>query len=285
MKNLELINLLSLGNVVVAQPYENADIKLKNLISKLEANILDKIQDEDAKNLLIREFGNSIDSLDSFTYKQFNYIFRGKVFNNQDQKNKTFQKLRSTSEIYKKFQELKRKNSRRRVRRALFNEYQRLTVEDWIDRIQRVIDQNEKWSTEKHNSSVGWGIAAGGSALATVGGVATALLSASGPIGWLIIGLASVVGIVGTATTGTQIGISVNSALKTSSYWDLAQKMTKELDSLKAVFRLIKTSNNTDLENGLKEKIRKIIANINELSGNTINFEEFDPEEILAWGY
>ncbi|WP_337899416.1 hypothetical protein [Mesomycoplasma ovipneumoniae] len=44
MKNLELINLLSLGNVVVAQPYENTDVKLKNLISKFESNILDKIQ-------------------------------------------------------------------------------------------------------------------------------------------------------------------------------------------------------------------------------------------------
>ncbi|WNM15046.1 hypothetical protein [Mesomycoplasma ovipneumoniae] len=285
MKNLELINLLSLGNVVVAQPYENADIKLKNLISKLEANILDKIQDEDAKNLLIREFGNSIDSLDSFTYKQFNYIFRGKVFNNQDQKNKTFQKLRSTSEIYKKFQDLKKTNSRRRAKRSLFSEYQRLTIEDWIDRIQRVVDQNEKWSTENHNSTVGWGVGAGGSALATVSGVAAALLSASGPIGWLVGGIVAAVGLVGTAATGTQIGLSVGSALKTSSYWDLAQKMTKELDSLKAVFRLIKTSNNTDLENGLKERIRKIIANINELSGNTINFEEFDPEEILAWGY
>ncbi|WP_155265569.1 hypothetical protein [Mesomycoplasma ovipneumoniae] len=39
------------------------------------------------------------------------------------------------------------------------------------------------------------------------------------------------------------------------------------------------------LENDLKEKIRKIIANINKLSGNIINFEDFDMEEILAWGY
>ncbi|WP_341515805.1 hypothetical protein [Mesomycoplasma ovipneumoniae] len=42
------------------------------------------------------------------------------------------------------------------------------------------------------------------------------------------------------------------------------------------------------LENDLKEKNRKIIANIaniNKLSGNIINFEDFDMEEILAWGY
>lgn len=66
--------------------------------------------------------------------------------------------------------------------------------------------------------------------------------------------------------------------------------MTKELDSLKLVFRLIKTSNNTALENELKEKIRKIIDNINNLnnknkllgSGNIINFQDFDIEEVLA---
>lgn len=34
MKNLELINLLSLGNVVV-QPCENAEVKLKNLFLML----------------------------------------------------------------------------------------------------------------------------------------------------------------------------------------------------------------------------------------------------------
>lgn len=69
--------------------------------------------------------------------------------------------------------------------------------------------------------------------------------------------------------------------------------MTKELDSLKLIFRLIKTSNNTALENELKEEIRKIIDNINNLnnknkllgSGNIINFQDFDIEEVLAWGY
>ncbi|MDW2891276.1 hypothetical protein [Mesomycoplasma ovipneumoniae] len=103
MKNLELINLLSLGNVVVAQPYENADIKLKNLISKLEANILDKIQDEEAKNLLIREFGNSIDSLDSFTYKQFNYIFRAKFLIIKTKKIKLFKNFDLQAKFIKNF--------------------------------------------------------------------------------------------------------------------------------------------------------------------------------------
>ncbi|WP_341490063.1 hypothetical protein [Mesomycoplasma ovipneumoniae] len=291
MKNLELINLLSLGNVVVAQPYENTDVKLKNLISKFETNILDKIQDEHTKNLLITEFGNLLDSLDSFTYKQFNYIFRGRVFNNQDQKNKTFQKLRSTSEIYKKFQELKKTNSRRRARRSLFSEYQRLTVEDWIDRIQRAIDLNNAWSIEKNNNAVAWGVGAAGTFAGTGFAVGAALLS--GPIGWLVGGIAVAVGVVGTASAGTQLGYSLNSDSKSYNYWDVAQKMTKELDSLKLVFRLIKTSNNTALENELKEKIRKIIDNINNLnnknkllgSGNIINFQDFDIEEVLAWGY
>ncbi|MDW2860666.1 hypothetical protein [Mesomycoplasma ovipneumoniae] len=278
MKNLELINLLSLGNVVVAQPYENADIKLKNLISKLEANILDKIQDEDAKNLLIREFGNSIDSLDSFTYKQFNYIFRGKVFNNQDQKNKTFQKLRSTSEIYKKFQELKRKNSRRRVRRALFNEYQRLTIEDWIGRIQRVIDQNIEWSNKASSDSTAFGIGAGATGVATAAAIPA--LVALGPVGWVLGGL------VGGGAAVTQLVLSIVATSSNSPYYlDVAQKITKELDDLKTVFRTIKTSNNTALENELKEKIRKIITNINKLSGNIINFDDFDMRRILSWGY
>ncbi|WP_341495236.1 hypothetical protein [Mesomycoplasma ovipneumoniae] len=279
MKNLELINLLSLGNVVVAQPYENADIKLKNLISKLEANILDKIQDEDAKNLLIREFGNSIDSLDSFTYKQFNYIFRSKVFNNQDQKNKTFQKLRSTSGIYKKFQELKSKNSRRRVRRALFSEFQRLTIEDWIERIQRVIDQNLEWSKKASSDSTAFGIGAGATGVGTA--AALPALVALGPVAWIIGGL------VGGGAAVTQLVLSIVATSSNSPYYlDVAQKITKELDDLKTVFRTIKTSNNTSLENELKEKIRKIITNINELSGNNIiNFDDFDMRRILSWGY
>ncbi|WP_337899435.1 hypothetical protein [Mesomycoplasma ovipneumoniae] len=247
-----------------------------------------QIQDEHTKNLLITEFGNLLDSLDSFTYKQFNYIFRGRVFNNQDQKNKTFQKLRSTSEIYKKFQELKKTNSRRRARRSLFSEYQRLTVEDWIDRIQRAIDLNNAWSIEKNNNAVAWGVGAAGTFAGTGFAVGAALLT--GPIGWLVGGIVLAVGVVGTASAGTQLGYSVNSDSKSYNYWEVAQKMTKELDSLKLIFRLIKTSNNTALENELKEEIRKIIDNLNNKnkllgSGNIINFQDFDIEEVLAWGY
>ncbi|UVO16222.1 hypothetical protein [Mesomycoplasma ovipneumoniae] len=277
MKNLERVNHLSLANVIVTQPYENAYVKLKNLICGDESNILDKIQDEDTNNLLIRRYASLVDELGSFTYKDLNYIFRGKVFNNQDQKNKAFQKLRSTCEIYKKSHELKSKNSLKRGKRSLFKESQRLTIEDWIDRIQRVIDQNIAWSSKASDYATSLGIGAASTAVATAASVG-ALISL-GPIGLFIIAS------IGTIGTLTQLGFLIDSVVATPYYWDVAQKITKELNSLKAVFRIIKSSNNTALENRLKEEIRKIIANINELSGNIINFNDFDMEEILAWEY
>ncbi|OWY73919.1 hypothetical protein B5M19_02005, partial [Mesomycoplasma hyopneumoniae] len=60
MKNLELINILSLGSVVVSQAYENQDLRLKNSFLKAETYFLDQIQDEEKKNLWIKEFGYSI---------------------------------------------------------------------------------------------------------------------------------------------------------------------------------------------------------------------------------
>ncbi|WP_348572028.1 hypothetical protein ABKJ22_01210 [Mesomycoplasma hyopneumoniae] len=50
MKNLELNNLLSLGNIVVAQPYEeNLKNKLKNLFARIEDNFLSKIKNKKTK--------------------------------------------------------------------------------------------------------------------------------------------------------------------------------------------------------------------------------------------
>lgn len=57
MKNLELNNLLSLGNVVVAQPYEeNLKNKLKNLFAIIEDNFLSKIKNKKNKNHVKKKF-------------------------------------------------------------------------------------------------------------------------------------------------------------------------------------------------------------------------------------
>ncbi|WP_258556653.1 hypothetical protein, partial [Mesomycoplasma hyopneumoniae] len=50
MKNLELNNLLSLGNIVVVQPYEeNLKNELKNLFARIEDNFLSKIKNKKTK--------------------------------------------------------------------------------------------------------------------------------------------------------------------------------------------------------------------------------------------
>ncbi|AAV27436.1 hypothetical protein B5C39_01710 [Mesomycoplasma hyopneumoniae] len=50
MKNLELNNLLSLGNIVVAQLYEeNLKNKLKDLFARIEDNFLSKIKNKKTK--------------------------------------------------------------------------------------------------------------------------------------------------------------------------------------------------------------------------------------------
>ncbi|ATP59477.1 hypothetical protein [Mesomycoplasma dispar] len=275
MKNLELINLLSLGNVVVAQPYENAEIKFKNFISKVESNILDEIQDEETKNSLIKEFGNSLDSLDSFTYKQFNYIFRARVFDSQDQKNEVFQKLRANSEIYKKFQEQKSKNSRRR-KRSLFTEYQRLTIKDWIDRIQGAIGDNKVKSSENITLAGAVGGATIGAGAAIVAGLAAVPV-----VGWITL-------LIGGAGLALSIGGGASSIIfltNSSNYWKNTDKITRKLDDLKEVFRLVLTSDNVGLEETLRQRIKNIIEEINQLSGNIIDFNKFDLEKILTSGY
>lgn len=158
----------------------------------------------------------------------------------------------------------------------MFTKYQRLTIEDWIDRIQRTIDDNKSESRQARSDSTALGIggaATGVTVLGLIGAIPT------GPIGLLI-------AIFGGIATGTQLGLSIGSvAFKSPHYWNNAEKITRELDSLKTIFRSIKTSNNSDLEEGFKEKIKKIITNINKLSGNIINFNDFDVEKILERGY
>ncbi|WP_233417360.1 hypothetical protein [Mesomycoplasma hyopneumoniae] len=110
MKNLELINILSLGSVVVSQAYENQDLRLKNSFLKAETYFLDQIQDEEKKNLWIKEFGYSIDSLDSFNYKELNYIFKNKIFKDQDQKMLLSKKSEKIVKFIKHFKNKKIKN-------------------------------------------------------------------------------------------------------------------------------------------------------------------------------
>lgn len=56
MKNFELINLLNFGNVLV-QPYENSNLKLKNIIEKTESKIRNKFQDSEIGNKFIKQYG------------------------------------------------------------------------------------------------------------------------------------------------------------------------------------------------------------------------------------
>ncbi|WP_348602762.1 hypothetical protein ABJ972_01180 [Mesomycoplasma hyopneumoniae] len=70
---------MSLGNIVVAQPYEeNRKNKLKNLFARIKDNFLSKIKNKKSKN---------------------------------------------------------------HVKRSLFTEYQRLNIQDWINRIQRAMNE------------------------------------------------------------------------------------------------------------------------------------------------
>ncbi|WNM14890.1 hypothetical protein [Mesomycoplasma ovipneumoniae] len=275
MKNLELINLLSLGNVVVAQPYQNDDIQLKKFISKVESNILTATQDEEAKNSLIKEFGSSLDYLDSFSFKKFNYIFRARIFDNQDQKNHTFQELRKNSEIYKKFQELKSKNPRKRGKRSLFSDYQRLTIKNWIDRIQEFIADNKL----KAGENVTLASAVGGTAVGA--GVAFIVGASAVPVvGWMFALLAGAGLVLGAGATGTGMLLK-----NSSNYWVNSNEINRKLDHLKDLFSIASTSNDKGLEQNLLNRIKSVISEINQLSGNIIDFNRFDLEKIIASGY
>lgn len=147
MKNLELINILAAGSAVISQQYENTDLKLKQNLEKIESRFLNSISNNENKKELINEFVQLFDSLDQFSYKQFNFIFKAKIFQNQDQKRILFEKIKQNSLIYKKFQEEKRKSRRKR---SLFTELQRLTVEDWIKKLKMKL---KIWKT---NQMLNW---------------------------------------------------------------------------------------------------------------------------------
>ncbi|AAV27795.1 hypothetical protein [Mesomycoplasma hyopneumoniae] len=275
MKSLELINILSLGNVVVSQPYENQNLMLKNYFLKAEAYFLDQIQDEETRNLWIKEFVYSIDSLDSFNYKELNYIFKNKIFKDQDQKNAIFQKIRENSKIYKTFQEQKNKKSRR-GKRSLFTEYQRLTIQDWIDIIQTAIDDKKGDARQARSDGTSY-ITSGISTITStfVGGLSSPFLFA-----------ASTMGLYGTIVGGGQlIAGGVFGGYYYNKNWYTAEKLSKKLTELKRIFRIIKTSNNTNLEEKLRKDIKQIIDKINELTGDMIDFDDFDNEKIIENGY
>ncbi|WP_341490066.1 hypothetical protein [Mesomycoplasma ovipneumoniae] len=265
MKNLELINILAAGSAVISQQYENTDLKLKQNLEKIEFRFLNSISNNENKKELINEFVQLFDSLDQFSYKQFNFIFKAKIFQNQDQKRILFEKIKQNSLIYKKFQEEKRKSRRKR---SLFTELQRLTVEDWIKKIEDEI-KNLK---DKSNAELGGSIGLGAGAVA---GVITLLTA--GPIGLLST-------FFGWFLAGALAGGSITTFAYSTQDYNLSKSLTNQLDELKRIFRIIKTSNKFDLEKSIRERIKKIISNINQLLGTpTINFDIFDLDEAEGW--
>lgn len=266
MKSLELINILSLGNVVVSQPYENQNLMLKNYFLKAETYFLDQIQDEETRNLWIKEFVYSIDSLDSFNYKELNYIFKNEIFKDQDQKNAIFQKIRENSKIYKTFQEQKNKKSRR-GKRSLFTEYQRLTIQDWIDRVQMFINNTNNRSNTSESIAGGMGAVAGSSLVTLI----STLSSLTGPIGW-VAGLISSALIIGfSGLSGHYIGQSLGER-------DKANDVAILLDELKKILRIALTSNDKREEGNLSQQLKKVIDEINKRANYIIDFNDFYPQ-------
>ncbi len=70
-----------------------------------------------------------------------------------------------------------------------------------------------------------------------------------------------------------------------SYYWENANEINRKLDDLKDLFSIISTSNDKTLEGRLLDRIKNIISDINQLSGNIIDFNRFDLEKIIARGY
>lgn len=84
--------------------------------------------------------------------------------------------------------------------------------------------------------------------------------------------------------TGGAAGTGI--LLKNSSnYWGNSNEITRKLDHLKDLFSIISTSNDKALEQSLLNRIKNIISDINQLSGNIIDFNRFDLEKIIASGY
>ncbi|WNM15049.1 hypothetical protein [Mesomycoplasma ovipneumoniae] len=103
------------------------------------------------------------------------------------------------------------------------------------------------------------------------------LLAAAGPIGLLSTFFAWFL-------AGALAGGSAATYVSSTQNYNLSKSLTKELDELKRIFRIIKTSNNFDLEKSIRERIKKIISNINQLLGTpTINFDNFDLDEAEGW--
>ncbi|AAV27359.1 hypothetical protein [Mesomycoplasma hyopneumoniae] len=267
MKNFELINLLNFGNVLV-QPYENSNLKLKNIIEKTESRILNKFQDSEIRNKFIKQYGELIDSLDLFTYKQINYIFRLKIFKNQDQKNYFFQKIKKISDLYKQFKTIN-PNKSRRTKRSLFTERQRLTVESWIDKLQDAVNSLRSSSDKNYNNSVAmW--ATSSSIFLTAGFALLSILT--GPIGVA----ASAAATATLAIGGTTIGITANEGkLSGEQYKDDARKaesLRQERENLKQILIDLKTEDGSSLEAEYYWKIKELVGRVNFIVKDLLDF-------------
>ncbi|MXR10931.1 hypothetical protein EHI52_00180 [Mesomycoplasma hyopneumoniae] len=268
MKNFELINLLNFGNVLVQPPYEDSNLKLKNIIEKTESRILNKFQDSEIRNKFIKQYGELIDSLDFFTYKQINYIFRLKIFKNQDQKNYFFQKIKKISDLYKQFKTIN-PNKSRRTKRSLFTERQRLTVESWIDKLQDAVNSLRSSSDKNYNNSVAmW--ATSSSIFLTAGFALLSILT--GPIGVA----ASAAATATLAIGGTTIGITANEGkLSGEQYKDDARKaesLRQERENLKQILIDLKTEDGSSLEAEYYWKIKELVGRVNFIVKDLLDF-------------
>ncbi|UWV85065.1 hypothetical protein NW066_06150 [Mycoplasmopsis felis] len=100
MKNIELINLLSLGNVILTPNYNQNETKIKLFDSEIKEQIINnilikedilldslkKISLSKRKTVLIN-YINIMKSFNRFTFKQINYLLKLKLFNNEQEKN------------------------------------------------------------------------------------------------------------------------------------------------------------------------------------------------------
>ncbi|WP_322961704.1 hypothetical protein [Mycoplasmopsis cynos] len=252
MKTLELVNAIQATSAIIA-PFNNkvSEIKIKNLIKENEKKFFNKATSSQDKKDFINIYGTIIDTLSSWSFKKINYAFKFKIFKNEFEKNNIFNSIINNTGIYKQYA----KSKSIIQKRSLFSDLQILTIENWLNKIARYSNNLSNVDYENTISlSVGSGLAFLAISAILTGGISIF------PV---------IAGFLGT-------GLLVNSGLHTKNVNQLKNELNNYYDELSKILIIIKTSNDKQKEQKLKQRIKEIIINVNKLSNNIIDFNEFE---------
>ncbi|WP_322935231.1 hypothetical protein RRG40_04555 [Mycoplasmopsis felis] len=277
MKNIELINLLSLGNVILTPNYNQNETKIKLFDSEIKEQIINnilikedilldslkKISLSKRKTVLIN-YINIMKSFNRFTFKQINYLLKLKLFNNEQEKNNFSYIYETKSKVLNEYKSMIPK----RKRRAILSEYQQDTIKSWLDKIKKFTEDIDKTiSYNKSSSNTFKGVGLGGT-ISLFGALAATPFTG---------GISLILSSGAFVSLGVLLyGITYD--IENKQLEEKKNKLYKLYDELEQILRRSKYTDNKTLEQEFKEKIKEIIFEINSIEGIKLNMDELNFE-------